>query len=446
MLFFSAMKIMLGKLPRQWIVDDAKDDGYTALHLAAFNNHAEVAELLVRGGARPDLQNANLQTALHLAVERQHTQIVRLLIAHGANLNICDKDGDTPLHEALRHHTLQQLRRLQDARDASLLSGIAHAHDKKSSASIACFLAAHGADLTVKNKKGQTPLDLCPDPNLRKTLTTCRKEGTGLPIDGTPDSEAPPLAGPSCTPAAVEAPAEAPPSDPTADECLVCSDAKRDTLFRPCGHICCCNVCAARVKKCLVCRAGVSARQRVGECVVCSEAPATVVFRPCGDVCACAACAPLMRKCVECRTPLQPAQPPAQPSAQPPAPAAPSLPTPPAESSCAPLSETLKGCCPAAGEGGGNLALLQANKGQPAPAPAAPHLLNNGARCAAPADVQKLQQQLQDIKEQTMCPICLDRLKNMIFLCGHGMCQMCGDRITVCPICRKTVEKRILLY
>lgn len=88
---FSAMKIMLGKLPRPWIVDDAKDDGYTALHLAALNNHAEVAELLVRGGARPDLQNANLQTALHLAVERQHTQIVRLLVAHGADLNICDK-------------------------------------------------------------------------------------------------------------------------------------------------------------------------------------------------------------------------------------------------------------------------------------------------------------------------------------------------------------------
>ncbi|KAI8427997.1 hypothetical protein MSG28_002301 [Choristoneura fumiferana] len=33
---------MLGKLPRPWIVDDAKDDGYTALHLAALNNHAEV--------------------------------------------------------------------------------------------------------------------------------------------------------------------------------------------------------------------------------------------------------------------------------------------------------------------------------------------------------------------------------------------------------------------
>lgn len=61
-------------------------------------------------------------------------------------------------------------------------------------------------------------------------------------------------------------------------------------------------------------------------------------------------------------------------------------------------------------------------------------------------DVQKLQQQLQDIKEQTMCPVCFDRTKNMVFLCGHGTCQMCGDQIEGCPICRKTVEKRILLF
>ncbi len=47
---------------------------------------------------------------------------------------------------------------------------------------------------------------------------------------------------------------------------------------------------------------------------------------------------------------------------------------------------------------------------------------------------------------QTMCPVCLDRIKNMIFLCGHGACQMCGDRMSECPICRKTVEKKILLY
>ena len=75
------MRILLGKLPRAWIVDEKKDDGYTALHLAALNNHVEVAELLLQGGkANPDVQNANLQTALHLAVERQHLQVVRVSI------------------------------------------------------------------------------------------------------------------------------------------------------------------------------------------------------------------------------------------------------------------------------------------------------------------------------------------------------------------------------
>lgn len=46
-IFFSAMRVLLSKLPRPWIVDEKKDDGYTALHLAALNNHVEVAELLV---------------------------------------------------------------------------------------------------------------------------------------------------------------------------------------------------------------------------------------------------------------------------------------------------------------------------------------------------------------------------------------------------------------
>ena len=44
----SAMRILLSKLSRTWIVNEKKDDGYTALHLASLNNHIEVAELLVK--------------------------------------------------------------------------------------------------------------------------------------------------------------------------------------------------------------------------------------------------------------------------------------------------------------------------------------------------------------------------------------------------------------
>ncbi|XP_076183214.1 E3 ubiquitin-protein ligase MIB1-like [Ptiloglossa arizonensis] len=400
------MRVLLSKLPRPWIVDEKKDDGYTALHLAALNNHVEVAEQLARAGkADLDLQNVNLQTALHLAVERQHTQIVRLLVREGANLNVADKDGDTPLHEALRYHTLSQLRQLQDVQDVGrLLMGLgAQGQDKKSSSFIACFLAAHGADLELKNKKGQTPLDLCPDPNLCKTLTTCHKDRESHNIEATVPSA-------------------------TIDECLVCSDGKREMLFNPCGHVTCCNTCAPRVKKCLICRENVLSRVKIEECVVCSDRKAGVLFRPCGHMCACEGCAALMKKCVQCRSQIQ-------------------------------HMVSLSVCCGGGGDvtyvkGCNTTGTILEVKSDPEEEPTTSKqptgngepLMNNGSIDKTLSDIEKLEQQLQDIKEQTMCPVCLDRLKNMIFLCGHGTCQMCGDRMSECPICRKAVDRRILLY
>ncbi|KAI8501430.1 E3 ubiquitin-protein ligase mib1 [Branchiostoma belcheri] len=396
-----AMRILLSKLPRPWIVDEKKDDGYTALHLAALNNHVEVAELLIhQGQANMDHQNVNQQTALHLAVERQHTQVVRLLVREGAKLDMQDKDGDTPLHEALRHHTLSQLRQLQDMQDVGkLLMGLGtQGADKKSSASIACFLAANGADLHIKNKKGQTPLDLCPDPNLCKALIKCFKERHSPPMQ--------PLHGGSIH------------NDEEAlEECMVCSDMKRDTLFGPCGHIATCSLCSPRVKKCLICKEPVQSRTKVEECVVCSDKKASVLFEPCLHICACDNCASLMKKCVQCRSNIDKMVP-------------------------------FIVCC-------GGKPPLEKTQNQ----------VQAGGQATNNADIQKLQQQLQDIKDQlkngykhshisilyildpdTMCPVCLDRLKNMIFLCGHGTCQLCGDRMTECPICRKPVEKRVLLY
>lgn len=79
-IFFSAIELILSKIQnRQWLVDEKKDDGFTALHLAALNDHCYVAELLLtRGNASINAQNNSLQTALHLAVGRQHLQIVNV--------------------------------------------------------------------------------------------------------------------------------------------------------------------------------------------------------------------------------------------------------------------------------------------------------------------------------------------------------------------------------
>jgi len=207
---------------------------------------------------------------------------------------------------------------------------------------------------------------------------------------------------------------------------------KRDTLFGPCGHIATCSLCSPRVKKCLMCKEPVQSRTKIEECVVCSDKKASVLFKPCGHMCACDGCAALMKKCVQCRAQIDKVIP-------------------------------FIVCC------GGTVSMLTLTAYTSAQVPAfdpitvrsflgdtdvanvnnqaaTGALMNNGSRDTTHTDIQKLQQQLQDIKEQTMCPVCLDRLKNMIFLCGHGTCQMCGDRMSECPICRKMVERRILLY
>ena len=44
------------------------------------------------------------------------------------------------------------------------------------------------------------------------------------------------------------------------DECLVCSDQKRDVLFLPCTHVAVCHGCSDRVKKCLICK------EYIGKC------------------------------------------------------------------------------------------------------------------------------------------------------------------------------------
>lgn len=47
------------------------------------------------------------------------------------------------------------------------------------------------------------------------------------------------------------------------EECLLCSEKKRDTVFKPCGHVVACEACGSRIKKCLICRETVLSREKV---------------------------------------------------------------------------------------------------------------------------------------------------------------------------------------
>ena len=354
LVLYSAMRVLLSKLPRPWIVDEKKDDGYTALHLAALNNHVEVAELLVRSGrAQLDLQNVNLQTALHLAVERQHTQIVRvrkctpqfltfLLFLFNVCVFFCfpaarsrelqpqsgrqgwryspSRSSASPhfksaaaaagsarrqwedvyghvgtqllgtcaFARSLRilikvdllfnvycfftrwfmecscwwvweHKAPTRSRRLRSPASWPPMALIWRSRTKRvslhwTSAQIP-ICAEHLPNVTEKSPRTFVFIILAISTGLdQSTLFVCfvRRGECGAHGDS--------LSQDMGAAALVEMGADI---TEVVEECMVCSDMKRDTLFGPCGHVNCCFVCAPRVKKCLVCKEPITTRTKV---------------------------------------------------------------------------------------------------------------------------------------------------------------------------------------
>ena len=78
------------------LIDLEDKGGYTALMLAASNDHADVARLLLEYGANINrVETTNGWTALIWAAKRGHTKSVQLLLEHGADSSIRDNNGLT---------------------------------------------------------------------------------------------------------------------------------------------------------------------------------------------------------------------------------------------------------------------------------------------------------------------------------------------------------------
>lgn len=57
-----------------------------------------------------------------------------------------------------------------------------------------------------------------------------------------------------------------------------------------------------------------------------------------------------------------------------------------------------------------------------------------------------LETRVADLEEANMCSICMERRRNVAFLCGHGACEHCATPLKTCHMCRKTIDKKINLY
>jgi len=109
-------------------------DGYTALHYAAFFGGADAAEALIDAGTDLEAVSRNAMGVrpLNSAAAGRHNDVSRLLVERGADVNAAQEQGFTPLHAAAQNG------------DADL---------------VAVFLAA-GADKDARLDDGRTAADV----------------------------------------------------------------------------------------------------------------------------------------------------------------------------------------------------------------------------------------------------------------------------------------------
>jgi len=148
------------------IYKDHDEDGNivkrTPLHVAIYEEHRDIAILLLDHGADTEIRSSANQTALYMASSRGHADVVRALIDCGADLNVqCDDWMDdvvdvtwTPLHAAIydEHRDVALLLLEGGADTESRNSGDETALYMASSrgcADIVWQLISHGADLNA---------------------------------------------------------------------------------------------------------------------------------------------------------------------------------------------------------------------------------------------------------------------------------------------------------
>ena len=97
--------------------------GDTPLHLAAAALRQGVAEILLRSGSDPNVENRRAATPLHYACDARprlggiwdpeaQGALIGLLVEHGARVDHPDSGGATPLHRAVRARSVGAVRDL----------------------------------------------------------------------------------------------------------------------------------------------------------------------------------------------------------------------------------------------------------------------------------------------------------------------------------------------
>jgi ankyrin repeat protein len=138
----------------------AQEDGSTALLEASAAGHAQIVQLLIEAGADPNRGTAVLP--LPSAALKNHSDCVQILLDGGADANAAEADGATALLKAAASGNLRCVEQLlaADANPDTSRDGLSALHYASigSHGAIVKALLAAGADVTVEDEGGNTPL------------------------------------------------------------------------------------------------------------------------------------------------------------------------------------------------------------------------------------------------------------------------------------------------
>ncbi|CAG9771297.1 unnamed protein product [Ceutorhynchus assimilis] len=369
------------------LVNVKKDDGFSALHLAALNGHKEVVDTLVRvGQADINLRNNRNQTALLLAVSQGHCDVIELLVRLKADINATDEDDDTALHMVLmkRSHLDDEVSQSQSPAIHSIYENIEVAEHKLGIA-IACYLIQESINVEAINNKGQKALEFLQDITLQELLKSY------IPSNDNNDAQVlPNVETLSLNEARVDnynltenAPKNSPAKHPLIEDQKSTRKSRKLDKSIDLGSTSQDNSPTHKNHH----YQNEDMLNNPIECLVCSEATdENVKLEPCGHKPACEDCSARMKKCLIC-------------------------------------SEFVQKRVTKDGR------IVPAKSRQP-----------------SAERMRYLESKIAEIEESHACSICMERKRNIVFLCGHGTCQKCADTLKTCHMCRKTITKKIPIY
>lgn len=444
------------------LVDVKKDDGFAPLHLASLNGHALVVEILVREGkANINILNNRKQTPFLLAVSQGHITAIEKLVDLGCDVLAKDEDGDNAMHLCVIKKTnlSQEINAAESPKIYSIYQSLLHCQENRIMYAILCYLAQSGCGIDTNNKgnkilhwitdkemqdlilsyvnkakpssnvtrsdeneqlsnfQGLTLSESCNGKNFVDDVSPGTSAGTSNQVSSPPtpmrrqhnreQTNVSPLLNNTEDDYTIYQ--NLPKTNNASGENRPSSSNHLNNLhFNEGDHVnsnATASTSTSKDNSNLNPSNGQSGSSgsdinkiinqihsaQPNECIVCNEILPLVVFEPCSHQIVCDLCSERMKKCLSCGHLID-------------------------------QRHTHTG--------------YELPKAEGAIDPKQPNLDR----------MRYLETKIMEFEETHSCSICMERGRDVAFLCGHSCCSKCAETLKTCHMCRKPIMKKINLY